>query len=186
MRIQLLVLLISVFTVSCSFFEERVSHRKQQEVTQTPSESVSDEDEEGRQGQIRSLERQLSTKREKEHYSKLLPWFKNDREKLHYLNLPNIQEKQKWAISKGLWSRAKNPSQDMKETMDNGDIAIGMPMDFVLKSWGEPLQKEVSGNPLYKNEKWKYSRSLPSAAGYKQERRTVYFEGGRVVGWETE
>lgn len=186
MRTQFLVLVLSLFFVSCSFFEEKVSQRKQSEATKTTPEAVSYEDEEWMQNQIRSLERQLSTRREKEHYSKLLPWFRHDKEKLQYLNLPNIQEKQKWAIDKGIWTRAKNPSSDMKEIMDSGDIAIGMPMDFVLKSWGEPLQKEVSGNPIFKNEKWKYSRSIPSPAGYKQERRTVYFEGGRVVGWETE
>ena len=186
MRVQFLALSLTLFIASCSFFEEKVSQRKQTEVAQKAPESELYEEEEGRQGQIRSLERQLNTKREKEHYSKLLPWFRNDKEKLQYLHLPNIKEKQKWALDKGIWTRAKKPSRDMKEIMDGGDIAIGMPMDFVLKSWGEPLQREVSGNPLFKNEKWKYSRSLPSAAGYKQERRTVYFEGGKVVGWETE
>lgn len=186
MRAQFLVLLISLFCISCSFFEEKVSHRKQNEIAHGTPDSEIPEEDESRQAQIRSLERQLSTKREKEHYSKLLPWFRNEKEKLEYLRLSNIQKKQKWALDEGIWTRAKNPSQDMKDIMDSGDISIGMPMDFVLKSWGEPLQREVSGNPLFKNEKWKYTRSLPSSTGYKQERRTVYFEGGKVVGWETE
>jgi hypothetical protein len=70
--------------------------------------------------------------------------------------------------------------------MQSQDIAIGMPMDYVVKSWGDPLIREVSGNPLFKNEKWKYSRSISTQDGFKQEKRTVYFEGGKVVGWETD
>lgn len=136
--------------------------------------------------QIRSYEKQLSTKREKEHYSKMLPWFKSDQERLTYLQISNFNDKQQWALDQRVWNRANNPSQEMKTMLVTSDIAIGMPMDYVIKSWGEPMSKQVSGNPFLKNEKWKYSKNISTRDGYKKEDRLVYFEGGRVVGWETD
>ncbi|MFN8791072.1 MAG: hypothetical protein ACK5Y2_06415 [Bdellovibrionales bacterium] len=185
MRILLLTGLMGLS--ACSFLEEKIEgrrHREGEAQSQVPTSTS--QDEEGRAALIRSYEKKLSSLREKEHYSKLLPWFRNDREKLAYLMLTSLEAKQQWALDNKIWSRAKSPSQDMRNLMQTGDIAIGMPMDYVLKSWGEPLQREVSGNPLFKNEKWRYSKSLSTSEGYKQERRTVYFEGGRVVGWETD
>lgn len=61
-----------------------------------------------------------------------------------------------------------------------------MPAEYVKKSWGEPVNIEVSGNPIYRNERWQYNKQVATPQGYKQEKRYVYFEGGRVVGWETE
>jgi hypothetical protein len=61
-----------------------------------------------------------------------------------------------------------------------------MPQDYVRRSWGEPVNVEISGNPIYKNERWKYQRQVSTAQGFRKETRFVYFEGGRVVGWETE
>jgi len=172
----------------CTFVNKKLEKRKSQQQTQASSmtdASVSPDDDPV-VIQIRSFEKQLSNKREKEHYSKLLPWFKNDQERLDYLMIPTVSEKQKWALDNKVWNRAQLPSDDMKTLLVTSDIAIGMPMDFVIKSWGEPVSKEISGNPLFKNEKWKYVRSISTRDGYKQERRRVYFEGGRVVGWETE
>lgn len=74
----------------------------------------------------------------------------------------------------------------MKGLVENQDIAIGMTQDLVRKAWGEPESIDVSGNRIYKNEKWKFSRTMTLGDGFKSEKRYVYFEGGRVVGWETE
>ena len=53
----------------------------------------------------------------------------------------------------------------------------------VQESWGEPERIEVAGNPTYGNERWKYSTYVSSTEGFNEEERMIYFEGGRVVGW---
>lgn len=135
---------------------------------------------------VRQLEARLETQREKEQYSKILPWLSGDDEKIEFLQIGSIESRQAWINSHDIWRRSQTSSAETKELVDAGDIAVGMAMDHVRKSWGEPQAVEVSGNPLYHNERWKYVKFLSSANGYRQEKRFVYFEGGRVVGWETE
>lgn len=185
---RLVLLIIFVFgTVGCSFLSKRLESRERKEYEQNGDNKTSGtSDEQLSQIRIRDYEKRFKNQREKEHYSKLLQWFKNDDERLQYLSLNNMQDKQEWAQSKRIWSRAKNPSEEMKSLMQSQDIAIGMPMDYVLKAWGDPIAREASGNPLYKNEKWRYNRSISTSDGFKQEKRIVYFEGGKVVGWETD
>lgn len=135
---------------------------------------------------LRERERSLSSKKEREQYSKILPWLKSDEEKLSFLSIPSIEGRQQWINRNNIWSRAQAPQAGMKDLIENQDVAVGMQQDYVRKSWGEPLAIEVSGNPIYKNERWKYQRQVSTAQGFRKETRFVYFEGGRVVGWETE
>ncbi len=134
---------------------------------------------------VRTLERRLDSQKERLQYSKVLPWLESDEEKIDYLSIPSIEGRQAWINKNRIWSRAKN-LKDYSNVMEAQDIAMGMPSDYVKKSWGEPDGVEVSGNPIYKNERWKYLRQISTPQGYRQEKRLVYFEGGRVVGWETE
>jgi hypothetical protein len=136
--------------------------------------------------QVRSLERTLGSKKEREQYSKILPWLKTDREKIEFLSIPSLEGRQQWANTHGIWDRTRVPVAEMKELIDAQDIAVGMPQDYVKRAWGEPQNVDISGNPIYKNERWRYQRFISSPDGYKKETRLVYFEGGRVVGWETE
>lgn len=135
---------------------------------------------------LRALESKIDSQREREQYSKILPWLTSDLEKIDFLTISTLEGRQAWINSRGIWSRARTPADGVKSIVESGDIAIGMQMDYVKKSWGEPQSVEVSGNPAFKNERWKYTRFVSSQDGYKQERRYVYFEGGRVVGWETD
>lgn len=135
---------------------------------------------------IKNLEKRLKTQKEKEQYSKVLPWLKNDDEKLDFLALPSYEDRQAWIREKKLWNRANEAKTQMKEFVEEQDILLGMPQDLVKKAWGDPQSVEVSGNPIYKNERWKYVKNISSPDGFKQEKRYVYFEGGKVVGWETE
>lgn len=134
---------------------------------------------------LRELERGLDSTKERLQYSKVLPWLKNDEEKITMLLIPSVEGRQVWINKNRIWSRA----QDLKEyedVVESQDIAVGMPAEYVKKSWGEPVNIEVSGNPIYRNERWQYNKQVSTPQGYKQEKRFVYFEGGRVVGWETE
>lgn len=134
---------------------------------------------------LRELERSLDTQKERLQYSKILPWLGSDSEKIEVLSIPSIEGRQVWINKNKIWSRAKD-LKHFDEIVESQDIAIGMPQDYVRKSWGEPTQVETSGNSIYKNERWQYLKQVSTPQGYKQESRLVYFEGGRVVGWETE
>lgn len=134
----------------------------------------------------RNLERTLRSKKEREQYSKILPWLKNDKEKIEFLSIPSIEGRQQWINQNNIWSRSQAPQEEMKELVETQDVAVGMPQEYVRRSWGEPVAIEVSGNPIYKNERWKYQRQVSTPQGFRKEVRFVYFEGGRVVGWETE
>lgn len=135
---------------------------------------------------VRELERRLDSNREKEQYAKALPVMTSDQEKLDFLSIPSVEGRQAWMNKNGILSRAKSPSPEMRDAMESQDIALQMPMDFVRKAWGEPAAVEVSGNPIYRNERWKYQRYVSTPDGYRSEKRFVYFEGGKVIGWETE
>ncbi len=132
----------------------------------------------------KKLEARLHSRQDKELYSKVLPYLKDDAERIEFLSLPSFSQRQSWIQSKKLWTRAQ--SSDEQQAVEAGDIAIGMTGDLVRRSWGEPVNIEGSGNPLYRNERWKYIRNISSASGFKPQKRFVYFEAGRVAGWETE
>jgi len=134
---------------------------------------------------LRDLERRLGSFKEREQYSRVLPWLSTDKEKIDLLSIPSLEGRQAWINRKQVWNRAKDPDPNTKVLIDSQDIAVGMPQTYVKKSWGEPIAVEVSGNPIYKNERWKYVRQVSSPEGYRREVRYVYFEGGKVVGWET-
>lgn len=135
---------------------------------------------------LRELERTLISKKEREQYSKVLPWLLSDTEKIEFLSIPSIEGRQQWINRRNIWARSQAPQEEVKSLIESQDIAVGMPQEYVRKSWGDPMNVEVSGNPLYKNERWKYQRQVATSQGFRKETRFVYFEGGRVVGWETE
>ena len=56
---------------------------------------------------LRELERSLDSQKERLQYSKVLPWFKNDLEKIEMLNIPSIEGRQVWINKNKIWSRAK-------------------------------------------------------------------------------
>ena len=147
--------------------------------------SKSEMDEIRNRRRLRQLERTLDSEKERLSYSKVLPLFSSDLEKIEYLSIPSIEGRQSWVNRNKVWSRMKS-NKDFQDMVEAQDLTLGMTQDLVRKSWGDPDAVEHSGNPMYKNERWKYTRESPSLNGYKRERRFVYFEGGRVVGWETE
>lgn len=135
---------------------------------------------------LKQLENSLSTRKETEQYSKALPWFNGDAERIDFLSLPGFEARQKWLSQRDFNSRSALVMHDMKELVEAQDIAVGMPQSLVKQSWGEPESVEVSGNPQFKNERWRYHKYVSTQDGYKPEKKVVYFEGGKVVGWEVE
>lgn len=184
LKCSILYFFVAIFLIlsSCQYIEKR----RHQENTPEENSNFNGQREANNKQRIRELEKRLLTKQEKQMYSRLLPWFQDDEEKIAFLSQSSFEARQSWAQQSGILNRQAQLNSKYKKLIENQDIAIGMPNDLVKKSWGDPLQIEVSGNPLFKNEKWRYSRSVSSSEGFRQEKRIVYFENGKVVGWETE
>lgn len=135
---------------------------------------------------LKQLENSISTKKELEQYSRVLPYLKDEDERIAFLSLPSFEEKQKFLRDQNLDNRTVKAHEDYRELVEAQDIGIGMTQNLVRKSWGEPDNIEVSGNPQFRNERWRYNKYVSTPDGYKPEKKIVYFEGGRVVGWEVE
>ena len=64
-----------------------------------------------------------------------------------------------------------------------GSLILGMTMEEVVNTWGRPHEIEVAGQSDLQNERWRYSTTAVRDWHLRPE-RVVYFEKGRVVGWE--
>ncbi len=134
---------------------------------------------------LKRAEKNLDGKSEREQYYKAKPHLKNDLERLQFLELDSTAARDRYLNAKGINGDQISHPFEMQSLVDQNDIAAGMTRQAVKESWGPPDDVEIAGNPLYGNEKWKYSEQVTSSEGYMTEKRTVTFEGGRVVGWET-
>jgi hypothetical protein len=133
---------------------------------------------------IKNSERFLKTDREKKQYYSSIPWFKDDTERMEFLNQPGYNARLLWMRNKGFGKRPIQIDEDSALLIEKKDVALGMSQEHVRKSWGPPDAIEIAGSSLFKNERWKYKRYVSSSEGYKLQKRIVYFEGGKLVGWE--
>jgi hypothetical protein len=133
---------------------------------------------------LRKFEDRLEGKREREQYYKNKPYMRNDADRIEFLSLESFDDRNRWLAAHGIYGADTPNKPEIQALIDINDITIGMTKQAVRDSWGEPEAVEVAGNPLYGNERWGYTEQLPSSDGFQTEKRTVYFEGGRVTGWE--
>lgn len=134
---------------------------------------------------VKRQERTLEGKTEREQYYKAKPYLKNDADRLQFLRLESTDSRERYLNSKGINGDQVRHPAEYQELVEQNDIAIGMTRQAVREAWGPADDVVVAGNQMYGNEKWTYSEQVTSRDGYMTEHRTVYFEGGRVVGWET-
>lgn len=135
--------------------------------------------------ELRRLENKLTYSLEKQQYYSLKPYFANDQERIQFLRLPNRAARERWAQSRDIASVEKTFDPQMAQLIESNDIAKGMSMTAVTQSWGEPDLKEAAGNPIYGNQAWHYRKMVGTGDGYKEEKRVLFFESGRVSGWQT-
>ncbi len=114
-----------------------------------------------------------------EYYEENKANFHSISEKIFFLKLlPN--ERRDYLISRGFLKETKtpeyNPDERYERSVGNQEVVLGMKKDDVLSSLGEPARVEVAGNPRNENERWLYKTN--TASSY------IYFESGRVQGWE--
>lgn len=133
---------------------------------------------------IKNLESQLTDEREKKQYFQNIPWFKDTQEQLEFLKQNGYYARQTWLRKKGVGKRPVEIDKNTEELIAAKDIALGMPLDLVKRSWGTPDSIEVAGNAMYGNQRWRYKRYTPTSDGYHLQSRIIYFESGKVAGWE--
>lgn len=133
---------------------------------------------------LKRAEKNLANQREKRQYFNYKSAMRTDAERLYFLSLPSVDARERWALQKGL--NGKNEDHPVINTIiEKNDVTLGMSQNAVIQSWGDPDIVEVAGNPVYRNERWKYTKMISGDEGFQQQTRVIYFESGRVVGWET-
>ncbi len=133
---------------------------------------------------LKDAEHMIATKKERALYYHFYSYFGSDKERLYFLNLPDYETKNRFLISRGYYDKEKVTSPETAAAIESQDIILGMTPTHVMESWGDPDVKEFAGNSMRGNERWKYSKFIPQADGFEKEVRVIYFEHGRVVGWE--
>lgn len=173
------------------FYQSRRSRQEQlaiEELGINPSQSLNENDQSSIEQRLRlkRMEAAIPTKLQKQQYYRYQAFLKNDLDRILFLQIPTIEARERWVQGLGI-SEIDNRgySDEMAKLIESNDIVIGMSQKAVTESWGDPEIVEVAGNPIYRNEVWKYSKYVSSEDGYRREMRLIYFEGGRVVGWET-
>lgn len=135
--------------------------------------------------ELNRLEKNVVSEVEKRQYFALKPYFRNDRERIQFLKLPDHESRTRWANMKGLTTEQSNFDSTTTKLIERNDVARGMTRAAVRQSWGDPDFVEVAGDQLRGNERWRYNKLVSSEDGFSNETRIIYFEGGVVVGWET-
>ncbi len=92
----------------------------------------------------------------------------SDTEKVEYLDSRNFK-----SYSAGRVSNARDLAS--LQPVYSQTLNLGMTKDDVVNSWGRPSRVDIAGNPMNENERWAFYGN----GGV----RYIYFEGGRVEGW---
>jgi len=82
-----------------------------------------------------------------------------------------------------LEDRQRFHHEQIERGRNYGDIVLGMGTHDVVQAWGEPRDVETAGDPRHGNQRWVYYDGISSRWGLGSS-RTVYFENGKVVGWQ--
>jgi hypothetical protein len=132
----------------------------------------------------KNLEAKLETPEEKKQYLRYRPYL-TEAEKVEFLQLDDVYSRERWIQSRGVAFASEKHSRNIASLIEQNDIALGMQKDAVKDSWGDPDYVEVSGNPKFENERWRFALPVQTPEGYQIEERFVYFENGHVVGWSS-
>lgn len=133
---------------------------------------------------LNRLEKQISTQSEKSIYYRFKPYLPSDNARIEFLRQPSLDAKTEWLRRRQISTENVEHPPAIQDMINNNDICIGMTRQAVQESWGEADLREIAGNPIYGNERWKYTASKSNESGFIQETRYVFFEGGVVSGWE--
>jgi hypothetical protein len=133
---------------------------------------------------LRKAEKHIQGHRERDQYFKIGPYLNNDRERLKFLSLGSYEARERWLTRNKIDLSSIQHPPEVQSMIKRNDVSLGMTKEAVRDSWGEPETIEIAGNPIYGNERWYYTEQIPSTEGFRTEERLIYFESGRVAGWE--
>lgn len=117
-----------------------------------------------------------------EHYLRYREYFHNDSERIYFLQISSLQEREHYLESKGFIKTEDYKYADDLNTKERTDqILQGMAPVQVRKLMRNPASIEVVDNQsgIAPRERWAY----PQSTG---RMRYIYFEQGRVIGWTEE
>lgn len=127
--------------------------------------------------ELRSLESSQSEE-SLELYSQYKDKMRSTSERIYFLKLPP-RERRDYLITRGFLTepvRERFTPHERLFAVRKNDILMGMTKVDVMESWGKPLRVEVAGNPRNENERWLYRMN--------GAQKFIYFESGKVEGWE--
>ena len=133
---------------------------------------------------LKRAEAAIPNRRDQKLYYKLRSNLRTDAEREYVLGLPTAAARSRYVTEHGLDVIDEAQAEELAAVIEAKDIAIGMTQKAVGESWGDPDQVETAGDGVYGIERWRYNRYVSGGDGYRKEIRLVYFEGGRVTGWE--
>jgi hypothetical protein len=123
--------------------------------------------------ELSKLERMQSDESYK-HYREYKNDFTSNSEKIFFLKLRTLKEREEYLFSRGLNKSSTSPEEN--EAVRQREIIIGMTKHSVVQSWGRPNRVDIAGNPRYENERWAYLK--------RGKLNYIYFESGHVQGWK--
>ncbi len=125
--------------------------------------------------ELLTLEENL-TDQEFKHYEKHKNKLKGVSEKIYFLKLNGIRQRDQYLWEKGFRNDFAQASPKELNAIYQREITLGMSKKAVRDSWGQPVKIEIAGNPRYENERWSF---------YEYGKlKYVFFENGRVEGWD--
>ncbi len=132
--------------------------------------------------ELRQLEDQLTSPAEVRQYERVKPYLNSTPSRIQFLRQGTYDAKERWALAQGIYAVEAAPSTLARA---GESLHVGLMRPQVRELLGEPDLVESAGNPRYGNERWKYDSAEPSNRGYHNQIYYIYFEGGRVVGWQS-
>ncbi len=129
--------------------------------------------------ELSEKERKLNP-RQRQLYNEAMPYFDSISEKIYFLGL-SAYEQADYLSARQIPIQAPyemaRPSRGLAslQPIYNQTLNLGMSKDEVVGMWGRPARVEVAGNPVNENERWAFYEN--------GQVKFVYFEGGRVQGW---
>jgi hypothetical protein len=99
-------------------------------------------------------------------------------------SMANEESKIRDELQQGADEAAALQARQIQVALTENDLVLGMQMQDVRDAWGEPRQVDTAGDPGAGNQRWMYFNGLSSRWSLSSA-RVVYFEAGKVVGWDT-
>ena len=111
------------------------------------------------------------------HYMRNKHYFNNLSEKIYFLKLGSLSERNEYLHSMGapVRSSGRGLANYVRRTQE--EVFVGMGKMDVVNAWGRPMRVDVAGDPARENERWTFMDG--------GNLKFVYFERGQVQGWTT-